>query len=57
VIFSCRKDDMVNLHLDIRQFNTIDWSDTEELATRLEARICATIGDGPNRKSEGGRTE
>jgi nucleoside 2-deoxyribosyltransferase len=49
VIFTCRKDHLKDLHFDIRQFNTIDWTDPAELATRLSERISATIGDGPGR--------
>jgi nucleoside 2-deoxyribosyltransferase len=49
VVFTCRKDGLKDLHFDVRQFNTIDWTDAGDLAARLEARICATIGDGPNR--------
>jgi len=50
VIFTCQKDQLKDLHFDVRQFNTIDWTDASDLAPRLTARICATIGDGPNRK-------
>ena len=49
VIFTCRKDHLKDLHFDVRQFNTIDWSEPAELATRLSERISATIGDGPKR--------
>jgi hypothetical protein len=49
VIFTCRKDHLKELHFDVRQFNTIDWTDSEDLAKRLEERISATIGDGPRR--------
>ena len=48
VIWTCRKDDMQNLHFDIRQYNTIDWETPEELATRLQHRIEASVGKGPN---------
>ena len=47
VIWTCRKDDMASLHFDIRQFNTIDWKTPEELASRLQRRIEATLGKGP----------
>ena len=47
VIWTCRKDDMKGLHFDIRQYNTIDWNDFEDLALRLQYRIEATIGKGP----------
>ena len=47
VIWTCRKDDMKDLHFDIRQYNTLDWEDPEDLATRLQHRIEATVGKGP----------
>lgn len=47
VIWSCRKDDMDDLHFDIRQYNCIDWETPEELALRLQRRIEATLGKGP----------
>ena len=47
VIWTCRKDDIKDLHFDIRQYNTIDWETPEELSTRLQRRIEATVGKGP----------
>ena len=47
VIWTCRKDDMKDLHFDIRQYNTIDWETPEDLALRLQRRIEATVGKGP----------
>ena len=47
VIWTCRKNDMKGLHFDIRQYNTIDWKDPGELATRLKHRIEAAVGKGP----------
>jgi hypothetical protein len=47
VINTCRKDHMVNLHFDIRQYNCIDWEKEAELCHRLQARIEAVIGEGP----------
>ncbi len=47
VIWTCRKDDIKNLHFDIRQYNTIDWETHEELSLRLQHRIEATVGKGP----------
>ena len=47
VIWTCRKDDMQDLHFDIRQYNTIDWDNPKDLATRLQHRIEATVGKGP----------
>jgi hypothetical protein len=49
VFWTCRKDDLKNLHFDIRQYNCIDWTDPVDLATRLKRRIEAVIGAGPIR--------
>ncbi|MDG1287887.1 MAG: hypothetical protein P8P30_10070 [Rickettsiales bacterium] len=43
VIWTCRKDDLENLHFDIRQYNTIAWENADELKERLHQRIRATI--------------
>ncbi len=47
VFWTCLKDDLANLHFDIRQYNCIDWIDTADLAKRLKRRIEAIIGIGP----------
>ena len=47
VIWTCCKDDIADLHFDIRQYNTIDWDSPENLALRLQRRIEATLGKGP----------
>ena len=47
VIWTCRKDDMDNLHFDIRQYNMIDWETPGDLALRLQNRIEANLGKGP----------
>ena len=47
VIWTCKKDDMKDLHFDIQQYNTIDWETPEDLARRLQHRIEATVGKGP----------
>jgi len=47
VIWTCRKDDLLNLHFDTRQYNFIDWETPDELANRLQKRIEAVIGSGP----------
>lgn len=47
VIWTCREDDIDELHFDIRQYNTIVWTDAEDLAARLQNRIEAVIGQGP----------
>jgi hypothetical protein len=51
VIFTCRQQgDQDDLHFDVRQFNTIDWTDAADLRGKLTTRISATIGDGPRRE-------
>ena len=49
VIPTCRKDEISKLHFDVRQYNCIDWETPAELASRLQARIEAIIGDGPRK--------
>lgn len=44
VIWTCRNDDVSELHFDTRQYNHIVWSNPGELALRLEQRIEATLG-------------
>jgi hypothetical protein len=46
VFWTCREDDLGNLHFDIRQFNCIDWEDAPELKKRLMNRIMAVLGKG-----------
>jgi len=48
VIWTCKQNDIDNLHFDIRQYNCIVWEDSklEEFATRLKNRIEAVIGRG-----------
>ena len=43
VIFTCRKEDLLNAHFDTRQYNHIEWETTAELRERLKRRIQATI--------------
>ena len=40
VFWTCRKDDLKNLHFDIRQYNCIDWTDPVDLANRLKRKRC-----------------
>lgn len=49
VFWTCRKNDMSELHFDIRQFNCIDWETPKDLANRLAVRIEAVLGPGPNK--------
>jgi nucleoside 2-deoxyribosyltransferase len=46
VISTCRKDQIKELHFDIRQYNCIDWETPAELAERLQLRIEAMLGRG-----------
>jgi nucleoside 2-deoxyribosyltransferase len=39
VIWSCREDDVKNIHFDTRQFNHVVWSDVTELRRGIAARI------------------
>jgi nucleoside 2-deoxyribosyltransferase len=47
VVWTCRKDEIKDLHFDIRQYNCIDWENAAELARRLQLRIEAMFGRGP----------
>jgi len=47
VIWTCREEDLKELHFDVRQYNCIDWNSPADLAARLQARISAVVGDGP----------
>lgn len=49
IVWSCKANEIPDLHFDIRQYNCIDWQTPEELRRRLSARISAVIGDGPLR--------
>jgi hypothetical protein len=49
VLFTFREGDEDGLHFDVRQFNTVRWTDAADLKSKLTTRICATIGDGPRR--------
>jgi nucleoside 2-deoxyribosyltransferase len=47
VVWTCRKDQIKDLHFDIRQYNCIDWENAAELVRRLRLRIEAMFGRGP----------
>jgi hypothetical protein len=47
VIWSCKAEDIGELHFDIRQYNCIDWTEPVDLARRLQKRIEALLGQGP----------
>jgi len=43
VIWSCREDDMKNIHFDTRQYNHVIWKNEEDLKERLKKRIRSTL--------------
>lgn len=43
VVSTCRSDHFAELHFDVRQYSTIEWSNNGELRDKLIARIKATI--------------
>lgn len=47
VIWTCKKSDIKELHFDIRQYNSIDWTDATDLAKRLKDGIEGLFGHGP----------
>jgi nucleoside 2-deoxyribosyltransferase len=56
VFWSCRRNDLSNLHFDVRQYNCIDWTDPADLAVRLKRRIEEVIGTGPIRAGMAARS-
>ncbi len=51
VIWTCRRNEIAELHFDVRQFNCIDWEDPADLADRLQKRIEAIVGVGPRKST------
>ena len=49
VIYTCRKDKVVKLHFDTRQYYHIVWEKPADLCRDLKNRIQALIGDGPKK--------
>ena len=51
VIFTYRKDELVKLHFDVRQYNCIDWQEDQlpEFVKRLTDRIKSVFGHGSYR--------
>ena len=47
VIFTCREDQLDDLHFDTRQYPHIGWNDPADLRDKLAYRIEALIGAGP----------
>jgi hypothetical protein len=48
VIPTCHAAEMVKLHFDIRHLNTLEWNTPADLADKLNNRIRAVIGAGPD---------
>ena len=48
VIPTCHAAEIGNLHFDIRHLNTLEWSTPADLADKLNKRIRAVVGFGPN---------
>jgi len=51
VIPTCRADEIGKLHFDIRHLNTLEWKTPIDLADKLNNRIRAVVGAGPNANS------
>jgi nucleoside 2-deoxyribosyltransferase len=47
VIWTCRRDWLLNVHFDANHYNFIDWAEPEELRARLASRIAATAMPRP----------
>lgn len=56
VFWSCRKDEIDNLHFDIRQYNCIDWEPDKltDFRKRITNRIESVIGRGKYRRESAG---
>jgi hypothetical protein len=54
VIPTCQQDQIGDLHFDIRHLNTLLWQTPEELVVKLQSRIRAVIGTGPDLVEQGG---
>jgi hypothetical protein len=48
VIPTCRDDEISELHFDIKHLNTLGWQTPAELADKLNKRIRAVVGVGPD---------
>lgn len=47
VIYTCREDAIDEIHFDTRQYHHTTWKDPEDFRDKLEKRILALIGEGP----------
>lgn len=57
VIWTCRNDDIANLHFDIRQYNCISWTKLDNLVKQLQKRILRVVGKGRFRTSPRGLSQ
>lgn len=59
VVFTCHESDIAKVHFDTNHFKHILWTTPQDLATQLDVRIRATLGEGPlapARATSSGRT-
>ena len=47
VIYTCRESSISRIHFDTRQYHHTAWTDPADLRDKLEKRILALIGEGP----------
>jgi hypothetical protein len=52
VILTCRKDELKDLHFDIRQYNCIDWETPDELARRFKCVLKRSLVMARSNRSE-----
>jgi nucleoside 2-deoxyribosyltransferase len=48
VFWTCRSDDIRNLHFDTNHYGHIEWTTKEDLRRKLRERIMAVLGRGPH---------
>jgi hypothetical protein len=47
MVWVCEEADFKNVHFDTRQYNTIVYTNADDLRIRLQTRIEANFGKGP----------
>ncbi len=52
VIWMCSKEELKEMHFDVRQFNFIDYESSKDAKSRLYNRILAIEGEGPGAVDE-----
>ena len=48
VIWTCRDDQLSEVHFDVRQYNCIFWKSPDDLRDRMRCRIESLMGSGPH---------